>query len=512
MLLHESRIQQPIRWLLVLVIVAVASSVEAQTNGRPEARSLQLYQQQRSQLLDSALSEYKKLLAFCEQNNLRSGQTLMAKAIAEFDAIPGELPHKVVADISVDLPPLERQWQTKKRAIDKQLAIDMNLLARRAINADQASFAFDLVHEAGKFDPDNRAVRKLLGFVQSDEEWVTPFQVTMERRRNIWHPTFGWINKAYVENYAKGMRRYKGRWISAEKEAAIRSDFRNAWQIETEHFLIKTNHSLERGVEIAASLEEFHHYFFRTFAAFFNTPQQMKALFVNGIRPKSARDKYEVHYYRTRDEYNQKLVSKIPMIAQTNGLYYMGTRTSYFYHNPADTLGTMYHEATHQFLYENSASNRLIAEDSDFWIVEGIACYMESFQKNGDKISVGSARHPRIIGAQGTLLRDRFYIPLANFSAMGRKAFQGQGNLIQVYSQVGGLAHFFMHYENGKYRDALITHLAKLYEPTRGTVLVPSLAELTDTPFATLDQQYATYIQQLNQNRRPRARVPAAQR
>lgn len=498
--------------LAVVVAAICTSTAKAQTNGRPALGSLQLYQEQRSQLIDSAFSEYKKLLVFCQQNNLRSGQESLGKAIDEIDEIPGELPEAVTPDIPIDLPPLERQWQTKKRAIDKQLAIDLNLLARRAINAGQPSFAFDLVHDAGKFDPDNRAVRKLLGFIQSEGKWITPFQATMARYRNVWHPTYGWIKKAYVEKYEDGERRYKGKWISAEKEAAIRSDFRNGWQVETEHFLIKTNHSLERGVQIGTALEEFHRYFFRTFAAFFNTPQQMQDIFSNGIRPKSTREKYEVHYYRSRDEYNQRLVNKIPMIAQTNGLYYMGTRTSYFYHNPDQNLGTMYHEATHQFLYENTKINRLIAEDSDFWIVEGIACYMESFQKNGDKISIGSSRHPRILGAQGTLLRDRFYIPLADFSSMGRKAFQGHANLIQVYSQVGGLAHFFMHYDDGKYRDALITHLAKLYDPSRGVALVSSLAELTETPFGTLDQQYAAYILQLNQNRRPgRARILPAQ-
>ena len=45
-------------------------------------------------------------------------------------------------------------------------------------------------------------------------------------------------------------------WVEtadAGEEAEIRRDFRHAWEIRTEHFLVKTNHSLERGVEIARS-------------------------------------------------------------------------------------------------------------------------------------------------------------------------------------------------------------------------------------------------------------------
>ena len=70
--------------------------------------------------------------------------------------------------------------------------------------------------------------------------------------------------------------------ISAEREAANRSDFHHAWKIRTEHFEIVTDYSLERGVELGVALEDFHRFFVREFAAFFNTPQQMQALFNAG--------------------------------------------------------------------------------------------------------------------------------------------------------------------------------------------------------------------------------------
>ena len=501
----HSRIAQTWPSVSIAIILLVSNSdIDAQVgSARTKPGSVEIFQKQRAELLEAAMAEYQKLFEFCVKSDLREGANILQKAIAEANSTPAVLPRKMQPAIPLDLPAGERQWRVKKKAVDEKLASDLNLLARRAIKDGYASFAYDLVMEAGKYHPDNRAVRRLLGFVQSDQEWLTPFQATQERLKKVWHPRYGWINESYISHYDEGMRRYKGRWITAEKEAAIRSDhrnsFRNGWHIRTEHFLVKTDHSLERGVEIAAALEEFHDYFFRAFAAFFNSPEQMQRLFSgqSSASRRMAQKPYEVHYFRKRDAYNQELVVKIPQIALTNGLYYMGTRTAYFFDTPGKKdMGTMFHEATHQFLYESFTKHRSIAEKSDFWIIEGIACYMESFKTVGDKNTIGDTRHPRIQAAYTALMRDRFYIPLSEFASMGRKEFQTQSDLVHVYSQVGGLTHFFMHYENGRYRDALISYLTALYNPNSLNT-TPSLTRLTETSFAELDKAYNTYIGKL---------------
>src|SRR3972149_3983335 len=102
----------------------------------------------------------------------------------------------------------------------------------------------------------------------------------MQREKYVWHDKFGWLLASQVKEYEAGKRYYR-RWMSAEQEAEIRRDFKQAWEVRTEHYLVKTNHSLERGVEIAKLLETYHDFFIQTFAAFFTTPEQMQKLFVS---------------------------------------------------------------------------------------------------------------------------------------------------------------------------------------------------------------------------------------
>jgi hypothetical protein len=73
------------------------------------------------------------------------------------------------------------------------------------------------------------------------------------------------------------------------------------------------------------------------------------------------------------------------------------------------------------------------------------------------------------------------------------------------YSQGAALVHFFMHYDGGKYREALIEHLSQIYSPDRRTRESPeSLEDLTGVEAEELDQQYAEYIRDLGSSRRRR--------
>ena len=377
----------------------------------------------------------------------------------------------------------------------------MYLLSRRVLYAGSPSYAFDLVREVAQHDPDYRPARRLLGYTRSGNEWLTPFAAKMQKKY-VWHETYGWLLKSHVENYEKGQRFFNSRWMTAAQETEFRRDFKFAWEVRTDHFLVKTNHSLERGVAVAKSLEEFYDNFFQIFAGFFNTPEQMEKLFSGrGSFQSSRKEPYEIHYYRTREEYNRRLVEKIPQIAITNGLYFTTDRTCYFYHDDAaSNERTLFHEATHQLFYESSVRERQIAFDANFWIVEGIACYMESFSRTPGRLTLGDPRYIRFHAARHRYLVDKYYVPLGQFAGMGMRVFQMKERsiLAKNYSQASGLAHFFMHYDDGQYRDALIRHLSQLYHPAQRPIgRTESLADLTATEFSELDRQYAQYLKLL---------------
>jgi hypothetical protein len=174
-------------------------------------------------------------------------------------------------------------------------------------------------------------------------------------------------------------------------------------------------------------------------------------------------------------------------------------RISHFFYDPdADTESSLYHEATHQILFELQAVPHEIGIDANFWVVEGLACYMESFRQQDGQVTIGTPSNIRFYWAQRRLVDENFYAPLGQLSQLGRVRFQNSTSLRQLYSQSSGLTHFFLHYHDGLYRDALIEHVLGIYgpPPRRGTI--PGLDRLTGVSFPELDQQYRSYISELD--------------
>ncbi|QDU00489.1 hypothetical protein V6x_01620 [Gimesia chilikensis] len=467
------------------------------------ARALEVYHKQYNALRDQFQDQLKQLAASCRQNQQPEGTEAIAALIqewSEFDPDSYTLPREVQPDLPASLPAGERMWRLKLKNLQEDQANDLFVFSRKVLYAGFPSFAYDLIRETAYHNPDHRSVRQILGYVRNGDEWMTPFEKEMQDHRQKWHPQFGWLPTTHIARYERGERYVNGRWMSAAQEAEIRRDFRNAWEIKTEHFLIKTNHSLEMGVKLATEMEEFYRYFHQTFAGFFNTPEQLRRMFQGSRNPfrRQNQQQHVMHYYSTRQEYLQRLQKEIPQIALTHGIYLFGDRISHFYYNPEaeGDLGTLYHEATHQLFYEtgNSRGSRQVGEKNHFWAIEGIACYMESFEKKGKKFKAGNPNHIRFNAARYRLLEDQYYVPLEKFAAMGRTAFQGSPNISPNYSQASGLSHFFMHANQGEYRDAFIQQMTQLYsENSRLRNNAQSLPELTGLSYDELDRKYLAY-------------------
>ena len=412
------------------------------------------------------------------------------------------LPKNVEPEIPATLPDKEHELRVSLHELQEKYATELYVLCRKVLRAGYPSYAFRILEEVIRQNPDHAGARRILGYKLRSKEWVTPFANEQLDKGNVWDDTFGWLPKDHVAKYKAGKRYCNGRWMSAAQEEEICRDFRHAWQVRTDHYLVRTNYSLERGVEIAKKLEQFHDFFMQTFAAFFSTPDQMQKLFQSQASSANLQSRlrpYRVDYFRTREEYVQRLIKKVPQIRITNGLYFTGDRVAYFYYDPQmPNQDTLFHEATHQLFYENEHRDRVIAMDANFWIIEGIACYMESYHSENGQSFVGNPKHPRILAARHRVVVDNYYIPLERFSEMGMAAFQSSREISKNYSQAAGLAHFFMNYEGGRYRDALTEHLSEIYRAgPRQRQLVHSLSNLTGVPFGELDKQYEDYMRTL---------------
>lgn len=487
-----------------MLAVAVVLGAVVQSASAAESKPLTLVRAQHAELRRKQAEVLADLAGKLEQAGAADAAAEARKLAVPPDGKRIEfekLPAKVQAEPSLELPREQRDLLQKLRTARQKCANDLFLLSKRALGAGSVGYAYELVREAAVQDPDNVAARKILGYVRAGDEWLTAFQSRMRRTGQVWHPKFGWIPEADVRQYEAGQRKSKGRWITAEQDAELHRDFENAWEVRTEHYLVKTNHSLERGVEVATRLEAFHDFFVETFAGFYNKPEDLKTLFGNGTARVVEAKPHEVHYFRTRDEYNKRLVSKIPTIAVTNGLYYTSDRVAYFFHDDKLTSDdTLYHEETHQLMYECLSRDREVANQAHFWVIEGIACYMESFRPGEGKVSLGDPNHVRIVAARYRYLTDKHYVPLGKFAAMGLLEFQTLpfSELQRNYSEAAGLAHFFMQYDDGRYRDALVEHLSQLYHTVGpGRRPVQNLAELTGIAYTELDRQYGEYMKAL---------------
>jgi len=542
--------------MLTTILLSNSASAQGPKSSIRERRHRQ-FVERRETLLKNLEFELNQVVAWCQN------QGLVAQA-AELEAFATTLssdssttpPSGMIAPpVDPKLPEAERQYQQRVRRIRQDSAKELYSLARDAmIKADLPTMAFLLIGDVIRINPDHAHARRILGYQEFHDpllkgqtayagEWVSPFEAKQRGGRvpHVLHPTFGWIPRRDVKRYEAGERPWKRDWISKEKEALHRQDFRNAWEIRSEHFLIKTNVGFEEGVQVSRRLETFHDWLTSNFAEFFDTPAALKRRFQTAhtrSRRSSGSKPMRVMYYATKDEYQRIVNKKIPAGIETNGLYWQPDRTSYFFFNPERPgMDTVYHEGTHQILDQHTARDRNIAArqiarrkrqptedwilggDSRFWVIEGLACYFESFVIGKDgSVSVGDPDHIRIRAARYRLLeyaqpQDHFFEPLERFSSLGKDAFQQRPDRAMLYSQASGFAHFLMHYDNGRYRDDLVRLLISIYRPDpKNLDYQPNISEITGVSFAELEKQYLSHVGDLVGQVRQRAAVAPAVR
>lgn len=382
-------------------------------------------------------------------------------------------------------------------------------LARRAIRQKRTSLAYQLVLEALRENPDHGDARRLLGYVNYEGAWRTRYEVRKMRSGYVWHPRFGWLLETSVPRYENGQRLFNGRWITVAEEARIRSDMRSSWTVETEHYTVRTNHSLEAGVALGMRLERLYAAWQQTFVRFYASQEEIDKLFEGRGLLRANDYRHLVIYFRNRDEYRRKLQGMIPPGIETTGIYLGDRRTAYFF-APDDVpakdvdYSTLFHEATHQLFSESRPVVADIGRLANFWIVEGIACYFESFAEHQGYYTLGGAQAQRLQDARFRALDDNFHVPVAELAQYGMLQLQQDPRIATLYSESAGLTHFLVHYQGGQYRDALVAYLVAVYS---GRATPTALAELTGVPFHVLDQQYRQFLEELPIDEKPVAKA-----
>ncbi|MBI1899807.1 MAG: DUF1570 domain-containing protein [Planctomycetia bacterium] len=407
-----------------------------------------------------------------------------------FHRLPSQADFRKLPD---DLPAKAAEWHGRLCELRIAQADVLFALAQRAAAQGQYILAFQLLGETGRDNPDHAGVRAILGYERVGGQWLTSYEAAKRKGGFAWHAKYGWVPDDGVERYEKGERLTRGVWISAERDAQLHSRIETPWKIETEHFLVSTPHSLETAALLAGRLEQLHYVWRQLFAVCYGTESKLQAAFKRPSPVFTSKKRHDVVCFRNKEEYQEALSADLPPTVVTSGLYMQPRTTSYFYADGLD-LTTVYHEATHQLFSEVKPAVRDVGRNNHFWVLEGVACYLESLEQQsgslGSYVSVGGLDATRVQDARFYCLKAGFYVPLVDLAKMGMEEFQKQEKLARSYAQSTALVDFLLHADGGKNREALAAHLQAVYAGRDRPLPV-----LTGAGYPELDRRYQEFLQ-----------------
>jgi len=343
----------------------------------------------------------------------------------------------------------------------QEQAISLWKVADHEFETGDLERALQIVHELLREDPDNVRARAMLGFEQREDGWLRTSRTTSVRPGKQKHPKFGWPAGSY-------------------------------WKIDSEHFQIVTNHSSALASGLAATLEDFHNGWRQLFTRFWLNRAAFGRVWNGQSSVPAGRKRFRIVVFRDRDEYVRSLKSTEPNIDISMGVYLHRRRATFLYADEqADLMSTWRHEVTHQLLHETLKAGGDVGGRSNFWIIEGIALYMESWHDFGSYVTVGGIDAERLQYARHRALSDGFQLPVADMVALSREALQTDSRIRQIYSQAAGMAHFLIDGDGGRYRDGVLSYLRKVYAAHDE---LTTLAAVVGRSYQELDSLYLQYL------------------
>jgi len=441
----------------VLALVGAAALWAAETGGSGD------YWTHRDALDTAYAARLKGLADRCAQLQLDEAATTTHQAAIPRDPrrqyifLPAESdPAKPPADA----PQIVQQWYAKFTACRREHAEALFQLARSELDAGRPTRAYQLLHEVLHADPDHERVRGILGYRLDNGRWRKPESVVRSRQVPIANAELG---------------------FNAGRH----------WTIESEHFRVTTNHSEDAGRQLIERLEELHDVWQQLFFERWSGAAALRRRFESQVPADRSANRHRVVLFRNRDEYLARLQRLEPQIELTIGYYLETQKSAYFYVGDEPHDDVCFHEVTHQLFSETGRVPPGVGLAANYWIVEGVAMYMESLRKRHGYYTAGGIDADRLQYARYRALNEGSYLPLEQLASLGRRALQQRDDIRTLYSQAAGLAAFLMDYDRGRYRPLLADYLQAVYQ---GRDTARTLGTLAAVPLADLDRQYREFL------------------
>ena len=322
------------------------------------------------------------------------------------------------------------------------------------------------------FDPEVYLGRKHAGWSAYMRLWAAHHQdpSNLEVRRFLGIPTA----EPFVFQARRG--RTSPRWLGWRPGSYA--------QVDTSHFSIFSSADEITTRQVAEDLEKCFWVWTQLFFPLWEGSAQVTSAF-EGMKPDDSisdylaatrprlttRRQFQVVLLKDAEQYQKTLQAEGPGIELSTGFYSDSLRTIFLYGVDGEAAETRRHELTHQLFREATRSGLGQAapgEQTDFWMVEGIAGYMESLVMGDRRATVGGWDAPRLQYARYRVLTGGDQITPAELMNDGQKEAQNRSDLSRWYSHSIAHIHSLMDGDDAKARHWLYDRLARLYRSRAG--------------------------------------------
>jgi hypothetical protein len=336
--------------------------------------------------------------------------------IAFFSQLELEISDPSLGEPKVTAAFLSTRQTTSRRALQ---------LAREAAAAGEADWAYRLLWRALREDPTSTTARRLLGLPAGNTARVSV------RPGRTAPAVLGWAPRSFLV-------------------------------ADSTHFRIYSAASRRETSDLAADLERFFEVWAQLFRSQWITDEQLSAAVSAGRPVAPPANRLQIALFGDRETYVRFLGRGNPNAVRSTGYYSPEHQLTLLFAGEQADAATRYHELTHQLLQEACGPVTPVpGEARGFWLVEGIANYMESLRFHDSFASVGGWEAERLQYARARWLGSGDPPDLHALADESRDEVLQRSDLGAWYSAAAAYTHLLM--DRSDSRGALQRYLQSLY-------------------------------------------------
>jgi len=243
----------------------------------------------------------------------------------------------------------------------------------------------------------------------------------------------------------------------------MRLPLRDSMRYESKHFVMLSDASTERSTKTLRDIEKFYHVWTQLFFPVWSGNSSWDHTAIAHRR--SPPSKHRLVLVSDANRYRSLVGNEGFNASESTGFYSDSKRVTFLSDDP-EHRETLFHELTHQLLGEAiPVSTRTRAGDREnFWLVEGIACYMESTHLLQQHASIGGWHASRLQYVRHSILSGGEEMRIEFMQSEGRAAVQRRTDLAKWYGFAAAHTHAAIDANDGAGLISVLHELGDVYQ------------------------------------------------